>query len=297
MQVLQDMIGDLTSEPEPIQIKLFSPDPTLLQTRLRPSHRQDSRVVDAGRNRKHHQRTPTTFQINPSVAACAEFPREDDGKGEPQRCPRSATIAPTPCGGATLLQLEAIRRHPAGQQQRKRPRLSGRWPQSPNFLRKPKFAGRGGARRFRNRAPEGTDLAAAQKAVGGLLCCIRVEHGGTYKQEQKSFADLVSLALAIVLVFIVLLFESESLRGASGHLPLSMSRLFAVITRTTFNVSSFMIMVVGIVAKNGVPLRTQTDKFPCLGLTAEDVMPGRRPRPIVMTRLPPSLACCPWPSR
>src|SRR2546425_216894 len=31
VQVLQDMIGDLTSEPEPIQIKLFSQDPALLE--------------------------------------------------------------------------------------------------------------------------------------------------------------------------------------------------------------------------------------------------------------------------
>ena len=31
IQVLQDMIGDLTSSPEPIEIKLFSPDPALLK--------------------------------------------------------------------------------------------------------------------------------------------------------------------------------------------------------------------------------------------------------------------------
>ncbi len=31
IQVLQDMIGDLTSSPEPIEIKLFSPDPELLK--------------------------------------------------------------------------------------------------------------------------------------------------------------------------------------------------------------------------------------------------------------------------
>ena len=30
-QVLQDMIGDLTNAPEPIEIKLFSPDPNILQ--------------------------------------------------------------------------------------------------------------------------------------------------------------------------------------------------------------------------------------------------------------------------
>ena len=32
VQVLQDMIGDLTSEPEPIQVKLFSPNPADLQS-------------------------------------------------------------------------------------------------------------------------------------------------------------------------------------------------------------------------------------------------------------------------
>ena len=31
IQVLQDMIGDLTCAPEPIQIKLFSPDAKLLE--------------------------------------------------------------------------------------------------------------------------------------------------------------------------------------------------------------------------------------------------------------------------
>src|ERR1043166_7973006 len=32
IQLLQDMIGDLTSSPEPIEVKLFSQDPALLKT-------------------------------------------------------------------------------------------------------------------------------------------------------------------------------------------------------------------------------------------------------------------------
>ena len=32
IQVLQDMIGDLTGAPEPVVVKLFSPDPELLST-------------------------------------------------------------------------------------------------------------------------------------------------------------------------------------------------------------------------------------------------------------------------
>jgi multidrug efflux pump subunit AcrB len=63
-----------------------------------------------------------------------------------------------------------------------------------------------------------------------------------------------------------------------------------VITRTTFNVSSFMgmIMVVGIVAKNGILLLDADQKFRALGLSAEDAMlqaGRRRLRPIVMTAL------------
>ncbi len=48
LQVLQDMIGDLTSSPEPIQIKLFSPDPMLLKTwapKMADTHQEDQSSV------------------------------------------------------------------------------------------------------------------------------------------------------------------------------------------------------------------------------------------------------------
>src|SRR5437879_11524244 len=56
----------------------------------------------------------------------------------------------------------------------------------------------------------GSAVSAVQKAVSGLHLppTIRIDYGGTYKEEQKSFRDLIFvLMLAIVLVFIVLLFE------------------------------------------------------------------------------------------
>src|SRR6202008_2478228 len=63
-----------------------------------------------------------------------------------------------------------------------------------------------------------------------------------------------------------------------------------LITRTTFNVSSFMgmIMVIGIVAKNGILLLDAEQKFRRLGLPPEEAMlqaSRRRLRPIVMTAL------------
>jgi multidrug efflux pump subunit AcrB len=59
---------------------------------------------------------------------------------------------------------------------------------------------------------------------------------------------------------------------------------------STFNVASFMgmIMVIGIVAKNGILLLDADQKFRGLGFSAEDAMlqaSRRRLRPIVMTAL------------
>ena len=63
-----------------------------------------------------------------------------------------------------------------------------------------------------------------------------------------------------------------------------------LLTRTTFNVSSFMglIMVIGIVAKNGILLLDANQKFRSVGFSAEEAMVQagrRRLRPIAMTAM------------
>ncbi len=123
-----------------------------------------------------------------------------------------------------------------------------------------------------------------------------MEYGGTYEEQQKSFHDLVVvLLLALVLVFLVLLFEFRSFSAPVAILSsavLSTSGVFLalLITRTTFNVSSFMglIMVIGIVAKNGILLLDANQKFRSVGYSAEEalIQAGRRRlRPIVMTAM------------
>jgi multidrug efflux pump subunit AcrB len=144
----------------------------------------------------------------------------------------------------------------------------------------------------------GTAMAAVQQAVSSLHipANIRVEYGGTYKEQQRSFHDLVLVfVLAILLVFIVLLFEFGTFAAplaivAAALLSTSGVFLALLVTRTTFNISSFMgmIMVVGIVAKNGILLLDADQKFRKLGMTAEEAMlqaSRRRLRPIVMTAL------------
>ena len=123
-----------------------------------------------------------------------------------------------------------------------------------------------------------------------------MEYGGTYAEQQRSFHDLVIvLILAVLLLFIVLLFEFGTFAAPIAILSsalLSTSGVFIalLITRTTFNISSFMgmIMVIGIVAKNGILLLDADQKMRGLNLSAEDAMlqaARRRLRPIVMTAL------------
>jgi multidrug efflux pump subunit AcrB len=317
VQVLQDMIGDLTSEPEPVQIKLFSQDAALLESwapKVAQAIGKVKGVVDVLDGIENTISGPAvTFQVNPSVAARAGFTPEEVAldaaailEGEPAATPvisndrayvvrvrfpdnnrssleaMSNTLLTCSTGKtATLGALAAITELPPQTEIRRE-----------NLQRDVSITAR----------LEATDLgsavAAVQKAVAGLHLpsSMRVEYGGTYKEEQKSFRGLVFvLVLAIVLVFIVLLFEFRSFAAplailASALLSTSGVFLALILTRTTFNVASFMgmIMVVGIVAKNGILLLDADQKFRVLGLSAEDAMlqaSRRRLRPIMMTAL------------
>jgi multidrug efflux pump subunit AcrB len=96
-------------------------------------------------------------------------------------------------------------------------------------------------------------------------------------------------------VFTVLLFEFGEFAAPAAILSsaiLSTSGVFLalLITGTTFNVSSFMglIMVIGIVAKNGILLLDADHKFREQGASPRDAMieaGARRLRPILMTAL------------
>jgi len=114
---------------------------------------------------------------------------------------------------------------------------------------------------------EGIDLGTAIKAIQAKLAKdvklppgMTIEYGGLYREQQSSFRELLlALGLAVALVFVTLLIEFRSfshpvaiLTGAVLALGGVLAALF--ITKTTLNVVSLMgmIMVIGIVAKNGI---------------------------------------------
>jgi multidrug efflux pump subunit AcrB len=144
----------------------------------------------------------------------------------------------------------------------------------------------------------GSAMAGVQKAVAALHLpsSVRVEYGGTYQEQQKSFHDLLRvLLLALALVFGVLLTEFRNFPAPIAILTSSVLSIFGVIvallvTHTTFNVASFMglIMVIGIVAKNGILLLDADERFRAQGVAPREAMlqaTQRRLRPIVMTAL------------
>jgi len=317
IQVLQDMIGDLTSAPEPIQIKLFSQDPKQLEewaSKVADAIGKVHGVVDILNGIDNTISGPAvTFQIDPSVAARAGFTAEEVAldasailEGEPAPTPvvvndRAFTIrvrfpaanrASLEAMGNTLLvsssghtatlgALASVVETP-GQTEIRRE----------NLQRDVAVTARLEGRAL------GSGMAEIQKVVAGLRLpsTIRVVYGGQYAEQQQNFHDLVVvLILAILLLFIVLLFEFGRFAAPIAILSsalLSTSGVFIalLITRTTFNISSFMgmIMVIGIVAKNGILLLDADQKMRSLGQSAEQAMllaARRRLRPIAMTAL------------
>jgi len=321
-QVLQDMISDLTGAPQPIVVQLFSPDvdqltawaPRVADALGRIQINYKKPVVDVEDGIDNTTSGPAVvFNVNPAAAAKAGFTTDQLTTvasaivdGEPSTAPviinekpytlrvrypstsrasleamNSTVIVNSNGGSATLGSIATFTEVP-GQTEILRD----------NLQQEKEVTGR----------LEGLDLGrgivAVQKAVNDLHLppSIRVAYGGTYKEQQKSFHDLVVvLLLALVLIFIVLLFEFRSFSAPLAILSsavLSTSGVFFAlfITRTDFNVASFMglIMVLGIVAKNGILLLDANQKFLSVGFSSEEAMiqaGRRRLRPIVMTAM------------
>ncbi|MBV9573787.1 MAG: efflux RND transporter permease subunit, partial [Acidobacteriales bacterium] len=317
IQVLQDMIGDLTSTPEPVQVKLFSQDPKLLQQwapRVADAIHKVPGAVDVLNGIDNTISGPAVnFQIDPSVAARAGFTAEEIAvdasaiiSGEPAAAPvinndRVYTVR-VRFPESNRVSLEAIRNTLLTSSTGKTATLGS----LATIIELPPQTEIRRENLQRNVAVtsrlEGTDLGtgmdAVMKAVDSvhLPRSIKVEYGGTYQEQQKSFRDLILvLILAIVLVFVVLLFEFGNFAAplailASAVLSTSGVFIALVVTGTTFNVSSFMgmIMVIGIVAKNGILLLDADDRLRAHGFSAQDAMlqaSRRRLRPIVMTAL------------
>ena len=316
-QVLQDMIGDLSNAPEPIQIKIFANDPALLAQlgpRVGDAIGKIPGVVDVEDGIENTISGPATnFQVDPSVAARMGFTPSEVSEDATAILDGVTTTDPLIANGrpytirvrlggehrasldaiedtvfnsstghtATLGSLAAVEQLPPQNEILRE-----------NLQRLVTVTGR----------LEGSDLGTAIARVKQTVAAmhlpaqVRVEYGGQYEEQQKSFHDLLRvLVLALALVFGVLLAEFRNFPApiailTSSVLSISGVILALLVTGTTFNVASFMglIMVIGIVAKNGILLLDADERFRAEGASARDAMlhaAQRRLRPIAMTAL------------
>ena len=158
---------------------------------------------------------------------------------------------------------------------------------------------------------EGIDLGSAITAIRAQLAKdvrlpagMTLEFGGLYQEQQASFRELaLTLALATALVFLVLLVEFRSFAHPTAIvtgavLALTGALAALLVTRTTLNVVSLMgmIMIVGIVAKNGILMLDTVEDHLEEGddLRTALVKSGRRRfRPVLMTSLAAMLGMLP----
>ena len=133
---------------------------------------------------------------------------------------------------------------------------------------------------------------------------ISIEYGGVYQTQQESFRGLLLVAIAaFMLVFIVLLLEFGEFAVPVSIFIVNMLSLVGVlaalwITGVTFNISSFVgiIMIIGIVAENAIFVLHSVKTFQAEGMQLEDalVRAGQmRARPILMTTLAAVFALLP----
>ncbi len=316
-QLTQDMIGDLTNAPEPVVIKLFHTDLNLLHEwapRVGDAIRKQPGIVDVLNGVENTISGPAAlYQVDPVVAGRAGFSPDEieiDAsamlQGEP--APTPMILGDRPYGVRVRFPAE-VRDSPGAIDNTLLVSSTGHTAtlgSLAHYVQEP-----GQTEVIRENLQQvamvtarfeainlGRGMAEVKQAIAsvGLPPSIRIEFGGGYQEQQQAFGDLiVVLVLAILLVFTVLLFEFGSFAAPVAILAsalLSTSGVFfaLLITRTTFNIASFMglIMVIGIVAKNGILLLDADGKFRRAGVRAEEAMVlagERRLRPILMTAL------------
>ncbi|HST50802.1 MAG TPA: efflux RND transporter permease subunit [Pyrinomonadaceae bacterium] len=321
--ILVDLIGDLTSSPQPIEIKLFSEDAAALDAKadeVEESIKKIKGIVDTF-NGVVVSGPALTFRVDPERAARLGV--------TPADIAATVTTAMSGDTSSSILQqgrlvnvrvifpaevrtsLDALR----ALQVRSSSGTLFRLDQVADvaYDKGQTEIDREGLRQFVAVTAhlEGIDLGTAVAQIKSQIARdvklppgMTIEYGGLYQEQQSSFRELtLSLVLAVVLVFITLLIEFRSFAHpvaivSGAVLALGGVLLGLFVTGKTLNVVSLMgmIMVVGIVAKNGILMLDAVEEHLAAGDRLREALlrSGRRRfRPVLMTSLAAILGMLP----
>jgi len=323
MGIIPDVIGDLQGNPEPIEVKLFSEDAAALQAKA-------AEVEDAIKEIHGVEDTKSGVVVSgPAVTFRVDAARASQFGVTANDVAETITTAMSGNAASSILQqdrLIAVRVIFPADVRTSLDKVKALQMRSSagQFFRLDQVAeieydkGQAEIERENLRQMvavtgrlEGIDLGTGIRQIQNKLAKdvklppgMTVEYGGLYQEQQSSFRELaLALVLAVVLVFITLLIEFRSYTHpiaivTGAVLALSGVLLALFITGSTLNVVSLMgmIMIVGIVAKNGILMLDAVEEHLAMGDTLRQALlrSGRRRfRPVLMTSLAAMLGMLP----
>lgn len=275
-QLMEDVIGDLISVPEPIEVKLYGNDPEVLEDtakKIAAIIGKVNGVVDV-RNGINPAGDALQVQVDPIKAALADV--DPQSVADQVAVVAAGTVAAQlpqgpkmvgvrvwlpPAARAHIEQLQALPIHDAKgnvfplsrvatlREQHGQPQISRE-----NLKRMIAVTGRISGRDLGSTA---IDVKKVLDQSGVLPHGVYYELGGLYQQQQQAFRGLtIVLIAAIALVFTLLVFLYESLLIALVVLAMPLLAICAVfsglwLTHTELNISAMMgmTMIVGIVTE------------------------------------------------
>ena len=313
VQLLQDMLGDLEGQPEPVEVKLFGDDvPALeeLAAHIAAKLKDVPGLVDLVTAQRGNPELEV--RIDPTRAAKAGF----------------TTQMVAARLGSGLLGDVATEVRRADRLVNLRVRYPDAYRFDPAWLREFPLVAPGGSivplsstaivvpvegtselhrEDLKQMVPitgrlEGRDMGSVIADVRQLLDRERLPVGNTYaiggqyESQQESFRSLVIvLSIAVLLVFGLLVGQFRRFTAAfviMSAAPLSLVGAFGLllVTGTPLNVSSFMglILLIGLIVKNGIILIDYADRLVGEGMERQAALVHAgiiRLRPILMTTL------------
>jgi len=321
--VLSDLIGDLTWSPDPVEIKVYSNDVSVLRqaaTAIAAAIEEVPGVVDvndglvvAGPTLRFRvdEATARSSGLTPAMVGDAlradlvgdvsssvlrgdrlyQVRVLDDPLSKSRESDIRSWPVRGPTGSAPLLHEIASTEHESGILEMHREDLRQLVAVSARF----------------SGIDMGRGIAAIEARLAKTLhlpAGTRIEFGGLYQQQQESFRNLaIVLVMAVLLVFGVLIFEFRSLLAPVAIILGALLALIGVVaalavTGTSLNIVSFLgaIIGMGIVAKNGILMLDFVEHQRKRGFGDHDalVLSGRRRlRPVLMTSLTTFLGLLP----
>ncbi|MGC8907016.1 MAG: efflux RND transporter permease subunit [Desulfomonilaceae bacterium] len=322
-QLMEDLIGDLTAVPQPIEIKLYGDDPNTLMKTAPNVAQAISQVPGVVEVRDGITLAGDALEIEIDRDRAALEGIDPATITNQLRSYLTGIVATQVQQGEKMIGIRVWTPNDVRSTTDDIPRLrlqsrDGHWfplkhvakvrvvtgqPQitRDNLKRMAAVTGRISGRDM------GSTMADVQRALSGqglIPPTIYYELGGLYKQQRIAFAGMIAVfAGAVALVFLLLLYLYERFRVAVAVLAMPLIAMCAVflglwITGTELNITSMMgaTMVIGIVTEVAIFYFSEYQDLRIAGLAPQEalVQAGvNRMRPIAMTTLAAIMALFP----